>query len=247
MSDELATAHQWGELADGRRRPTAAGGRRSAAAEGGAELRRRPADRVRGTAARTRCGPAPDERIEGNIGIGVRVLVDGAVGLRVAAAARGRRRGRWPRDLALRNARAAAAGPGEPVVLPPQPAAVGRYETEAADDPFAVSAADRERVCWTRWPRRWPARRGAAGAGRRQRQAAAPALREHRGLPPAPALRRDRRDAAGDRRRRRLTSSGAATPTRSTATPPRPAGSTSPALRHAGERGPGRRGGGRSC
>jgi TldD protein len=147
VSDELAAAHRWGELGGGLAGPAgplleAAVGR---AAEGGAsyaDVRLSETQELRLYAV---SGRAPDERVEGSLGLGVRVLVDGVWGfaslpLREAADAV------VAADLALRNARAAAAGSRERVVLPPRPAQSGRYQTQALIDPFAVPAADRERV-----------------------------------------------------------------------------------------------------
>ena len=90
-------------------------------------------------------GRAPDERVEGSLGLGVRVLVDGVWGfaslpLREAGDAALAAR------LAVRNAAAAAAGSPERVTLPPRPPESGRYQTQARIDPFAVSAAVREQV-----------------------------------------------------------------------------------------------------
>ena len=90
-------------------------------------------------------GRAPDERLEGSLGLGVRVLVDGVWGfaslpLREAGDAALAAR------LAVRNAAAAAAGSPERVTLPPRPPESGRYQTQARIDPFAVSAAVREQV-----------------------------------------------------------------------------------------------------
>ena len=143
---ELGTAHQWGELAGGLATTgpllEAAIG---TAAEGGAsyaDVRLSETQELRLYAV---SGRAPDERIEGNLGLGVRVLVDGVWGFAsrplrdasdAAAAARD----------ALRNARAAAAGSRERVRLPQRRAECGFYQTAAAIDPFAVDAAVRERV-----------------------------------------------------------------------------------------------------
>ena len=98
-------------------------------------------------------GGAPDERIEGSLGLGVRVLADGVWGfasrpLRDAADAVAAARD------ALRNARAAAVGSRERVTLLPRAAECGLYQTTAAVDPFAVGDAMRERVAPTPWPRR---------------------------------------------------------------------------------------------
>ena len=143
---ELGAAHRWGELAGGL---ATAGPLLEAAigtaAEGGAsyaDVRLSETQELRLYAV---SGRAPDERIEGNLGLGVRVLVDGVWGFAsrplrdasdaVAAA----------RD-ALRNALAAAAGSRERLTLPQRPAECGFYQTAAAVDPFAVGAAVREGV-----------------------------------------------------------------------------------------------------
>ncbi|GHJ43093.1 peptidase C69 [Catellatospora sp. TT07R-123] len=86
-------------------------------------------------------GADPDERIEQNIGIGVRVLVDGQWGFAarpltaVGDAA-----------LAARAAHAdalAMSGIGRRVDLPAREPSSGRYATEVGQDPFAVDTATR--------------------------------------------------------------------------------------------------------
>jgi TldD protein len=146
VSDALGAAHRWGELASGLAGAgpllDAAVGR---AAEGGAsyaDVRLSETQELRLYAV---SGRAPDERLEGSLGLGVRVLVDGVWGfaslpLREASDAV------LAAELALRNARAAAAGSRDRVVLPPRPAESGCYQTGALIDPFAVPAADREAV-----------------------------------------------------------------------------------------------------
>ena len=145
-TDALTAAHRWGSLAAGL---GAAGplldAAVGAAAEGGAsfaDVRLSETEELRLYAV---SGRAPDERTEGSLGLGVRVLVDGVWGFAsrplretgdAAAAAR----------EAIRNASAAAAGSRERVTLPSRAAECGSYQTAAAVDPFAVSAADRERV-----------------------------------------------------------------------------------------------------
>ncbi|HEX5294001.1 MAG TPA: DNA gyrase modulator, partial [Streptosporangiaceae bacterium] len=82
MSDELAAAHRWGELGGGLAGPAgplleAAVGR---AAEGGAsyaDVRLSETQELRLYAV---SGRAPDERVEGSLGLGVRVLVNGVWG-----------------------------------------------------------------------------------------------------------------------------------------------------------------------
>jgi TldD protein len=144
--EDLGAAHRWGDLAGGLATAsplletavgTAAGGGASYA-----DVRLSETQELRLYAV---SGQAPDERIEGSLGLGVRVLLDGVwgfasrplreVGDAVAAA-----------QDALGNARAAAAGSRERVTLPPRAAECGCYQTSAAVDPFAVGAAVRERV-----------------------------------------------------------------------------------------------------
>lgn len=86
-------------------------------------------------------GHEPDERLEWTIGLGVRVLVDGAWGFAA----------RPLDDLADadRVAHQAVAvaradvGTSRPVTLPPRNPTCGRYETRVDTDPFAVSAEQR--------------------------------------------------------------------------------------------------------
>ncbi|WP_433087663.1 TldD/PmbA family protein [Dactylosporangium sp. CA-052675] len=89
-------------------------------------------------------GSDPDERIEQNIGIGVRVLVDGQWGFAARPLAE-------ESDAAAAAAQAhrvavALAGSGKPVDLPPREPAGGRYETVVEQDPFAVSSAQRQEL-----------------------------------------------------------------------------------------------------
>ncbi len=84
----------------------------------------------------------PDERVERSLGIGVRVLRQGAWGfasqpLRDPADAE--RAARHAVDMAT-----AGAGTGAPTTLPTRDPASGRYETVVEQDPFAVSSAQRE-------------------------------------------------------------------------------------------------------
>jgi TldD protein len=140
----VSDAHDWGDL----RELTTAGPLLDAAVgtatAGGAQY----ADVRLGEAQELRLyavsGRAPDERVEGSLGLGVRVLVDGVWGfasvpLREAGDAELAAR------LALRNA-VAAAGSRERISLPPRPAERGSYRTAALTDPFAVPAAVREQV-----------------------------------------------------------------------------------------------------
>ena len=83
----------------------------------------------------------PDERREHNLGIGVRVLVDGAWGFAsrpLANQADAALAARCAVSVAL-----AGAGLGEPVRLPARTGASGRYETAVAIDPFELSEAKR--------------------------------------------------------------------------------------------------------
>jgi len=142
----LAAAHRWGDLSGGL---AAAGpllddavGEAAAAGAQYADVRLSETEELRLYAV---SGRAPDERVEGSLGLGVRVLVDGVWGfasvpLREAGDAALAAR------LAVRNAAAAAAGSPERVSLPPRPPETGRYQTVARTDPFAVSAAVREQV-----------------------------------------------------------------------------------------------------
>jgi TldD protein len=87
-------------------------------------------------------GRDPDERLEGSIGIGVRVIVDGSWGF-AAAPLTG---GTVPARIAERAMAVARAGVGvgPRVMLPPRPPASGRYETHVERDPFAVPTAERD-------------------------------------------------------------------------------------------------------
>jgi TldD protein len=141
------TAHDWGSLGDDAAAASVldaalavAGGRASYA-----DARLIECEELRSYASR---GADPDERIEANIGIGVRMLVDGQWGFAArplseagdATAAA---------ERALANA-IALAGHGKPIDLPARPASSGHYETVAETDPFAVSAADRHELL-TAW------------------------------------------------------------------------------------------------
>ncbi len=89
-------------------------------------------------------GADPDERLERTIGVGVRVLLDGAWGFAarpladvadVEAAA----------EQAIRVARG-GAGVGPALRLAPRQPASGSYRTEVARDPFAVGDDERDRL-----------------------------------------------------------------------------------------------------
>ncbi len=142
----LAAAHQWGELAGGL---AATGPLLDAAvgtaADGGAsyaDVRLSETQELRLYAV---SGRAPDERIEGSLGLGVRVLVDGVWGFASRPLRESGDAALAARE-AVRNARLAAAGSRERLTLPPRPAERGSYQTHAALDPFAIPAGDRERV-----------------------------------------------------------------------------------------------------
>lgn len=89
-------------------------------------------------------GADADERVEHNLGIGVRALVDGCWGFASrplvgngdpAAAAR----------QAMATARA-SFGTTAPVTMPERPGLSGRYETVVEQDPFAVPAQERQEL-----------------------------------------------------------------------------------------------------
>ena len=144
--DALAPAHRWGDLGDG----LAAAGPLLDAAIGAAaapdvsyaDVRLSEAEELRLYAT---SGRATDERVEGNLGIGVRVLADGVWGFASRPLREASDAAAAARD-ALANARAAAAGSRERVMLPARPAECGFYQTDAVADPFAVSAAEREQL-----------------------------------------------------------------------------------------------------
>ena len=137
------TAHAWGDLADDAAATvimeialdTALGHAEFA------DVRLIEAEELR---LYTQLGADADERVEHNLGIGVRVLVDGTWGFAArpvqdtADAARATRQ-------ALATARA-SVGTSKPVELAPMPAVSGRYETQVEIDPFTVSAATRQQL-----------------------------------------------------------------------------------------------------
>lgn len=88
-----------------------------------------------------RAGSDPDERLEHNLGIGVRVLVDGAWGF----ASRPLVGSADPGDTARRAVAVARAGTGlgHPVRLPARAGVSGSYFTAVQQDPFAVTDAER--------------------------------------------------------------------------------------------------------
>jgi TldD protein len=87
-------------------------------------------------------GRDPDERLEGSIGIGVRVLVDGGWGFAAAPLTDATIPARTA-ERAIAVARA-GTGVGPRVTLPPRPPASGSYSTCVRRDPFAVPAGERD-------------------------------------------------------------------------------------------------------
>jgi TldD protein len=133
------SAHQWGSLADNE---AARGILESALGAVGraefADARLIEAEEMRSYIS---LGGDPDERIEQNIGIGVRVLVDGQWGFAARPLADLK-----DAEAAARDAHASAvamAGHGKPVSLPPREPSSGVYATAVDEDPFAVSTAER--------------------------------------------------------------------------------------------------------
>ncbi len=85
-----------------------------------------------------------DERSESNLGIGVRVLVDGAWGFASRPLA-----GTGDPAQVARRALAVAragAGVGAPIRLPPRAGSCGQYRTMVGRDPFAVTGAERHEL-----------------------------------------------------------------------------------------------------
>lgn len=134
------TAHDWGDLAaDAAADPILDAALSAVDGVDYADVRL-----VEGEELRTyhQLGRDPDERVEQTIGIGVRVLVDGAWGFASmpladsgTAAATARR--------AVEVAKA-GVGVGRPVRLPAREPHSGSYATDVRIDPFAVSAAERD-------------------------------------------------------------------------------------------------------
>ncbi len=142
---ELASAHLWGELSGGLDAAgpwlDAALGEAEALGASYADVRLSEAEELRLYAVSNR---PVDERLEGNAGIGVRVLVDGAWGF-ASLPLEGSNDAARAARLAVASARAAVVSAAK-VELPPCPAATGFYQTQANIDPFAVAAAERERL-----------------------------------------------------------------------------------------------------
>jgi TldD protein len=142
LLDDVLPAHQWGEL--GRDCATTMLGAVIAEADAhGADfcdVRLSETEEMRLYAVSKL---APDERIEGNAGVGVRVLVDGTWGF-ASLPLRDTDDAARCVQSAISNARAAAAASTFRVVLPPREAEVGFYQTDASIDPFTVPAGERE-------------------------------------------------------------------------------------------------------
>ena len=137
------TAHSWGHLADDSVASSIIDDA-LAAADGHAEfadVRVIEAEELR---LYTQLGADSDERLEHNMGIGVRVLVDGTWGF-AARPLQDSRDAATATRQALATARA-SVGTSAPVHLAPMPAASGRYETAVEIDPFSVSAAARQQL-----------------------------------------------------------------------------------------------------
>ena len=88
---------------------------------------------------------APDERLESNAGLGVRVLVDGVWGF-ASQPLRDDGDIREVSSAAVANARAATQAAGSRVTLAPREAEIGFYQTDVEIDPFRVDPAERERL-----------------------------------------------------------------------------------------------------
>jgi TldD protein len=92
-------------------------------------------------------GADADERVEHNLGIGVRVLVDGCWGF-AARPLTGSADPQIAARKALATARA-SIGTAAPVALTPREGVSGRYETAVVQDPFAVPAQERQSLLET--------------------------------------------------------------------------------------------------
>lgn len=142
---EVSAEHRWGDLADGLRAVgpllDAAVGTAESMGAGYADVRLSETQELRLYASSS---GAPDERIEGSLGIGVRVLVNGVWGFASRPLREDADAARAARE-AYRNAEA-AAGSRERVSLPRRSAECGGYQTQARIDPFTVPAAAREAV-----------------------------------------------------------------------------------------------------
>ncbi len=141
----LSSPHRWGELRGGLAAVgaelDAALGEAAALGASFADVRLSETEELRLYAVSSQ---PVDERLEGNAGVGVRVLVDGVWGFAsvpLAGADDGARAAR----LAVANARA-AAGSRRRIELPECEPSHGFHQTEVRIDPFAVSASERERL-----------------------------------------------------------------------------------------------------
>jgi TldD protein len=143
----LSPAHRWGELSGGLAGVAdlleAAIDEAQALGASFADARLSETEELRLYAV---SGRPVDERLEGNAGIGVRALVDGAWGFASIPLA-GNDDGRRAARHAVAGARAAAqsGAPGR-VELPECPPSRGSHQTQVQVDPFAVAPSERERV-----------------------------------------------------------------------------------------------------
>jgi TldD protein len=90
-------------------------------------------------------GSSPDRRIEQDLGMSVRVLVDGVWGF-ASRPLDDEATARHTARAALAMAAAAARATTERLALPPAPAAVGEYSTAVHVDPFAIDIAVVDRL-----------------------------------------------------------------------------------------------------
>jgi TldD protein len=140
--EELSGAHQWGRV-DRATATTLLGGVVAEAEAHGAQfcdVRLSETEELRLYAVSNQ---APDERLEGHAGVGVRVLVDGVWGF-ASQPLRGDGDAKRVVAAAIANAKAASDASTDRLTLPPRDAEIGFYQTDAAIDPFVVSASDRE-------------------------------------------------------------------------------------------------------
>jgi TldD protein len=139
----MSSAHEWGELAD----DAAAGAALSEALSTiDTQVTYADARLVEGEELRAyhQRNADPDERREHTIGIGVRVLCNGAWGF-ASAPLSDSKTPQMTAQRAMAVARA-GAGTGPPVALPSREPRSGRYATAVEIDPFAVSAGERDEL-----------------------------------------------------------------------------------------------------
>jgi TldD protein len=139
---ELLSAHQWGEV-DRASAETVMSAVLADAQTHGAEfcdVRLSETEELRLYAVSNQ---APDERLEGHAGLGVRVLVDGVWGF-ASQPLRGDSDAQQAVAAAIANAKAASNASTERLTLSPREAEIGFYQTDAVIDPFAVSPSERE-------------------------------------------------------------------------------------------------------